>query len=545
MRRFLCLIILALAAPASASAGAVFFVEGHGWGHGIGMAQWGAYGYAKNEGRNYEWILAHYYKGTKIAQSDVATVRILLGEGRKTVTIGSEGPFTVSDFKSKTVALPKGSITLGTGLKVKGKKLTSPLTFTRGARFLKLNGKQYRGKLVVYLRGGRLTVVNRVGIDDYIKGVVPDEMPPSWSPEALKAQAVAARSYAVATRKTSGIFDLYPDTRSQVYGGVSSEEPSTNTAISKTAQADPQVQGQRRDDVLPLDLGRKDRLRSRTSGTRPASPTSSRFPTSTTGCRRTTTGGRSATRRRALKRELGSSAPKGRVLDATVVRNAVLARRQRHAGRLRIELEHLRHRAPVGVRAAVELVLDLGALAHGRRDRQAGKRIALKGLARGVKDVWLQRRVNTDWVKVRNLKPGSDGRFTTKVRPGKSPSWFRIGRAEGRRRSRARHRQVMRRPAAVPRGAGGDRLSCRACRRRAGTALRPVSDGADAAQCSSPSRPQRAGGSSRISAPLDTLVFSVDDLGAASARAARLAGRSARSSGSGRRAGSPSRRTIP
>ena len=235
MRRLLCLIIVALAAPASASAGSVFFVDGHGWGHGIGMAQWGAYGYAKNEGRTYDWILAHYYKGTKIAQSDVTTVRVLLGEGRKTLTIGSGGPYTVRDFNDKMVALPEGSVTIGAGLTVKGKKLTSPLTFTRGARLLTLNGKLYRGKLVVYLRGGRLTVVNRVGIDEYIRGVVPDEMPPSWSPEALKAQAVAARSYAVATRKTSGIFDLYPDTRSQVYLGIAHEAPTATAAVQATA----------------------------------------------------------------------------------------------------------------------------------------------------------------------------------------------------------------------------------------------------------------------------------------------------------------------
>ncbi len=428
MRRFLCLIILALAAPASASAGAVFFVEGHGWGHGIGMAQWGAYGYAKNEGRNYQWILAHYYKGTKIAQSDVATVRILLGEGRKTVTIGSEGPFTVSDFKNKTVALPKGSVTFGTGLKVKGKKLTSPLTFTRGARFLKLNGKQYRGKLVVYLRGGRLTVVNRVGIDDYIKGVVPDEMPPSWSPEALKAQAVAARSYAVATRKTSGIFDLYPDTRSQVYGGVSSEEPSTNTAISKTAKQ-----------ILKYKGNVATTFFHSTSGGKTAAiqdvwnstgvPYLVSVPDKYDGMSPHHNWGPFRYTATAFKRELGSSAPKGRVLDATVVRNS--------SSRVdNVTLDGSGSNSSIsgtGLQSAFGLRsswFSISVLSLTGGSGPKGKRIALKGLARGVKDVWLQRRVNADWVKVRNLKPGSDGRFTTKVRPGKT-SWFRIAAPKG------------------------------------------------------------------------------------------------------------------
>src|SRR6188508_3430340 len=66
MRRFFLLILLAAfgAVPASASGGAAFFVDGHGWGHGIGMAQWGAYGYALKDGRSYDWILHHYYSDT-------------------------------------------------------------------------------------------------------------------------------------------------------------------------------------------------------------------------------------------------------------------------------------------------------------------------------------------------------------------------------------------------------------------------------------------------------------------------------------------------
>ena len=65
--------------------------------------------------------------------------------------------------------------------------------------------------------------------------MVPDESPPSWPIEALKAQAVAARTYAVATMKPGATFDLYPDTRSQVYGGVAAEVASTNQAIAATA----------------------------------------------------------------------------------------------------------------------------------------------------------------------------------------------------------------------------------------------------------------------------------------------------------------------
>src|SRR5947207_7079919 len=73
-----------------------------------------------------------------------------------------------------------------------------------------------------------------VGLEQYLYGVVPSEMPFMWTPEALKAQAVVARSYALATRRT-GAFDLYPDTRSQVYLGVEHEKSSTSAAVDATA----------------------------------------------------------------------------------------------------------------------------------------------------------------------------------------------------------------------------------------------------------------------------------------------------------------------
>ena len=68
-----------------------------------------------------------------------------------------------------------------------------------------------------------------------MRGVVGDESPPSWPLEALKAQAVAARTYALTTMKPTAGFDVYPDTRSQVYGGVAAEEASTDAAVAQTS----------------------------------------------------------------------------------------------------------------------------------------------------------------------------------------------------------------------------------------------------------------------------------------------------------------------
>jgi stage II sporulation protein D len=91
----------------------------------------------------------------------------------------------------------------------------------------------YRGKLIAKSSGG-LLVVNKLGVDDYTRGVVANEMPSSWPQNALRAQAVAARSFALSSHAGHG-FDVYDDTRSQVYGGKGSETQSTDTAVRKTS----------------------------------------------------------------------------------------------------------------------------------------------------------------------------------------------------------------------------------------------------------------------------------------------------------------------
>jgi stage II sporulation protein D len=93
----------------------------------------------------------------------------------------------------------------------------------------------YRGSIEVRLDGGGVTAINELDMDSYLRGVVAGEMPSSWPLEALKAQAVAARTYALATRKTDGAFDQYPDTRSQVYRGVTGESVRSDAAVRDTA----------------------------------------------------------------------------------------------------------------------------------------------------------------------------------------------------------------------------------------------------------------------------------------------------------------------
>src|SRR6478672_8009852 len=71
---------------APAGSGALFVFSGHGWGHGVGMSQYGAYGYALH-GATYQQILAHYYPGTTLGPSPVSTIRVLLADRKKALTI--------------------------------------------------------------------------------------------------------------------------------------------------------------------------------------------------------------------------------------------------------------------------------------------------------------------------------------------------------------------------------------------------------------------------------------------------------------------------
>lgn len=102
--------------------------------------------------------------------------------------------------------------------------------------FINAKRKWYRGFLIIQNRNQKLTVINNVGLEDYIRGVVPAEMPSSWELEALKAQAIAARSYALANlgKRASLGYDLKDTPEDQAYGGASAETAKTNSAVQET-----------------------------------------------------------------------------------------------------------------------------------------------------------------------------------------------------------------------------------------------------------------------------------------------------------------------
>jgi stage II sporulation protein D len=234
MRVLLTTVLAALALPAAGSAGTVFLLDGRGWGHGVGMSQWGAEGYARH-GLGYRQILAHYYPHTHIGIAGARDVRVLLARARKTIRVGSSAPFVVVDATGRRMHVPAGTLVVNRKFVLRRRHVRQPLRFEPGAQPLEVAGAAYRGSVVVKARPKGLTVVNVLPLDRYLRGVVPWEVPKDWHAATYEAQAVAARSYTLATLHPNADFDLYPDQRSQMYGGVAAERDWTNLAVGATA----------------------------------------------------------------------------------------------------------------------------------------------------------------------------------------------------------------------------------------------------------------------------------------------------------------------
>jgi stage II sporulation protein D len=229
--------MLALAGPASAAS--TMYVTGGGYGHGIGMSQYGAYGYALH-GWSYGQILGHYYTGTAIGQTDSGQiVRVLLGSGSAAFAGATHAGAKQLNPSLTYRVRPNadGSLTLVNQSSGKrAGKFPAPLAVTGPGPLSVAGLGAYRGSLEFRPNGsGGVYTVNAVGLDDYVRGVIAAEMPSSWAPEALKAQAVAARTYAITTDVAGSFYNLYPDTRSQVYRGVATETPASDAAVAATS----------------------------------------------------------------------------------------------------------------------------------------------------------------------------------------------------------------------------------------------------------------------------------------------------------------------
>jgi stage II sporulation protein D len=259
-RRLPPLLRLVLATAAVVAAGAVpaaaqtpaskLVIRGAGFGHGVGMSQYGALGLAQR-GWTYQAILAHYYTGTSIQPLPAAqNVRVLLKSGADakisgaTAVAGSgialdpSATYRVfpSGLSRLAVADPTGRVLAVLDPPVRLSSSVGPLVLHGRADNGVLSGS-YRGVLEVRLTAlGSVRTIDDVGIEDYVRGVVGAEMSPSWPAAALDAQAVAARTYAVTTNKggAGSGFSQYADTRSQVYMGVRGEAPQVDLAVQTT-----------------------------------------------------------------------------------------------------------------------------------------------------------------------------------------------------------------------------------------------------------------------------------------------------------------------
>ena len=234
MRVWAALVLAALALPAAASAGTVFLVDGRGWGHGVGMSQWGAEGYARH-GASYRTILAHYYPHTHVGIAQPRDVRVLLAEAQDKVRVGSSAPFLVVDAIGRKLHLAARDVVVDRRFVLRHKELAAPLRFEPGAQPLRVDGAGYRGDVVVKPKPEGLMAVNVLPLDRYLRGVVPWEVPKGWHGETYRAQAVAARSYTLSKLVPGADYDLYRDSRSQMYGGIAAERTETNLAVGSTA----------------------------------------------------------------------------------------------------------------------------------------------------------------------------------------------------------------------------------------------------------------------------------------------------------------------
>ena len=231
---------------------------GHGYGHGHGMSQYGAEGAAR-QGLGYRQIMNFYYPGTSWGTAK-GSIRVWLKvDTTRDVVVLRRSRLTVRDLKAgRTFTLPangasrwrlnpSGARTTVSFLRNRRwrwyKTLTGEAEFNAGGSPIALvtpsGTKRYRGRLrsaaAVAGSADRRTI-NVLPFEHYLKGVVPLEMPALWSPAAVQAQSVAARTYAAYERdRPVRHYDICDTTSCQVYGGYDAEHPASNAAIAATA----------------------------------------------------------------------------------------------------------------------------------------------------------------------------------------------------------------------------------------------------------------------------------------------------------------------
>jgi peptidoglycan hydrolase-like amidase len=218
--------------PPAAPAGSVRFC-GHGWGHGVGLGQWGAKGMAL-AGLNYRFIDQHFYTGTTWANLDTRNtpIHVAVLWGTSTYRVVPSGPAQL------IVGTRVTNIAAGQTVSFSAAGGVQKIVPTSAATRLTVYGPSgryhaYRGSIVAQPSGRLLYIINVLPIEDYLRGL--GEVPSSWPLEAIKAQIVAARCYALTHMGSTALYDVDDTTQYQVYRGTDSESGSQNAAVDQTA----------------------------------------------------------------------------------------------------------------------------------------------------------------------------------------------------------------------------------------------------------------------------------------------------------------------
>ncbi len=174
-------------------------------------------------------------------------VRVLVQEARKNISITSEGRIKLTTDKGKSLGTfmpdeyrPLKISPLSTGISVNGETTdSSMLVISSIDRMpIKIGNFSYRGEIVLHLNNNwKIEVINRLDMEDYLKGIMKAEISPGWPVECLKAQAVVARTYSLYQMEgnsNKGMYDLKATTESQVYKGITGEDPRSNLAVNET-----------------------------------------------------------------------------------------------------------------------------------------------------------------------------------------------------------------------------------------------------------------------------------------------------------------------
>jgi stage II sporulation protein D len=243
--------------PAAADevpAATAYTVTGYGYGHGHGMSQYGAQG-AANQGLSWQQIVGFYYPGTRLGRAR-GTIKVLITADKRDVIVDARAglrltrltgrkAFNLAKVRPKATRwriMPRGSRSVvsyrapSRGGWQKWTTFPGAAEFSAGTQPLTLRlpkhrSADYRGAL----RSVEKHTVNVLPLDRYVQGVVPSEVPTSWPAAAVRAQAVAARTYAAYERaNATSYYDICDTTSCQVYGGADAEDPAANAAVQAT-----------------------------------------------------------------------------------------------------------------------------------------------------------------------------------------------------------------------------------------------------------------------------------------------------------------------